>query len=81
MWMFAGLYFFQGKRMRAEGKKHIRDSRSGFLGMIKNPWSASIKEAGTSKKKLFRYASRSRYLTGKRWIPGPVDFQGEIESR
>ena len=73
MWaLMGGLYFFQGKRMNEEEKKHIRDSRSGFghdkesvVGFHKS------RSSGASKKVYI--------LTGKRWIPSMI-FSRQIES-
>ena len=55
MWaLMGGLYFFQGKRMNEEEKKHIRDSRSGFghdkesvVGFHKS------RSSGASKKAVY----------------------------
>ena len=60
MWaLMGGLYFFQGKRMNEEEKKHIRDSRSGFghdkesvVGFHKSRSSAASKKVYPNWKKM-----------------------------
>ena len=60
MWaLMGGLYFFQGKRMNEEEKKHIRDSRSGFghdkesvVGFHKSRSSGASKKVYPNWKKM-----------------------------
>ena len=47
-----GLYFFQGKRMNEEEKKHIRDSRSGF-GHDKESVVGFHKSRSSASKKVY----------------------------